>query len=695
MWRSSETTCSRSRTTSLAAGKLARCSAWREARSTWRSASARARSASPTTSAKRSVCTACSRRVPTGRSTPSNNRRHSGFPAIVVSSPHRFRLSGFTYPDRSGVTQATEWQESQDSRRCTMSTPTDTKRSDQKGAEDDDARNAADGSPLDVMLSEAALGPVRRMLPGFAGVKLAAQVASRPVDSTRRTLRMTGELGKVALGRSEVGPEKRDRRFREPAWTANPLLRRLMQSYLVGAATLEEILDDSDLSWRDEHRLRFLVDMFVDAVAPSNNPFLNPAAVKAAIDTGGRNYVTGLRQLASDMRSEPRIPSMVDGSDFQLGGNLAVTEGSVVLRTPIFELIQYQPRTSKVREVPMLLVPPMINKYYIADLAPGRSMIEHYVESGQTTFTMSWRDPTSEHRAWNLDAYVRSVLEALDAVEEITGSSRTHVLGLCAGGITSSCAVAHLVAKGEQDRIAGLTLGVTLLDQNRAGTVGAMVDENTARVAIAQSQRKGYLDGKALAGVFAWLRPNDLIWNYWVNNYLLGKKPPAFDVLVWNADTTRMPAGLHKDFIRMSLDNSLTQPGKLTVLGTPVDLDKVEVDSYVVAGQTDHICPWESCYRSVQMLGGQSRFVLSTAGHIAALVNPPDNPKASFRVNEACPDSPEEWAAGAVKHPGSWWTDHVAWLKERSGKEVPAPKKLGSDRHAPLGKAPGAYVLET
>ena len=243
--------------------------------------------------------------------------------------------------------------------------------------------------------------------------------------------------------------------------------------------------------------------------------------------------------------------------------------------------------------------------------------------------------------------------------------------------------------------VAGLTLGVTLLDQARAGTVGAMVDQGTADIAVAQSQRLGYLDGKALAGVFAWLRPNDLIWNYWVNNYLLGKRPPAFDVLYWNSDTTRMPAGLHRDFIRVSLDNSLTKPGALTALGTPIDLSQIDVDSYVVAGSTDHICPWDSCYRSVHLLGGRTRFVLSTAGHIAALVNPPTNPTSNFRVNEALPASAEEWQAGAVTHPGSWWSDHAAWLGERSGELVDAPSSLGSEAHPVLGPAPGTYVRES
>ncbi len=557
-------------------------------------------------------------------------------------------------------------------------------------------RSAADGSPLDVMLTDAALGPVRRLLPGRAGLKLAYRLASRPVDTTRTNVRTVVELAKVVAGRSQVEPGKRDKRFADPAWSGNPVLHRICQAYLVGGSALETLVDEADLDWRSEQQMRFAVQMLVDALAPSNNPFLNPAALKAALDTGGRNYTTGLKQFVQDMSSRPRIPAMVDGRGFSVGGNLAITEGSVVLRTPVFELVQYAPRTEQVRELPLLVVPPMINKYYIADLAPGRSMVEHWLDQGQQVFTISWRNPQAEHRAWDLDAYAGSVLEALDAVQEITGAPKSHVLGLCAGGITSSVALAHLAATGTlHDRVAGLTLGVTLLDQARAGTVGAMVDQGTADIAVAQSQRTGYLDGKALAGVFAWLRPNDLIWNYWVNNYLLGKRPPAFDVLYWNSDTTRMPAGLHRDFIRMSLDNSLTRPDALTALGTPVDLSQIDVDSYVVAGSTDHICPWDSCYRSVHLLGGTTRFVLSTAGHIAALVNPPTNQKSNFRVNEALPASAQEWQAGAATHPGSWWTDHAAWLGERSGGLVDPPSALGSEAHPVLGPAPGTYVRES
>jgi polyhydroxyalkanoate synthase len=384
---------------------------------------------------------------------------------------------------------------------------------------------------------------------------------------------------------------------------------------------------------------------------------------------------------------------MVDTRAFTVGEDLAVTPGAVVLRTELFELIQYEPSTKKVRETPLLLVPPMINKFYIADVAPGRSMLEYFVGAGQQCFTISWRNPDERHAEWGLDDYVSAVLEALEAVETITGSPKSHVMGLCAGGITASCAVGHLAAIGELERIAGLTLGVCVLDNENAGTVGALVDNPTAAASVAESQRKGYLDGRALAGVFAWLRPNDLVWNYWVNNYLLGKDPPAFDVLYWNADSTNLAAGLHRDFMELSLANDLVRPGEREVLGTPIDLSQITVDSYQVAGIADHITPWQSNYRSTQLLGSEPRFVLSTSGHIASLVNPPGNEKASYQVNEKNPPDAETWLREATQHKGTWWDDYVAWLGERSGAEKPARKRLGGKGYKPLEPAPGTYVL--
>ena len=333
----------------------------------------------------------------------------------------------------------------------------------------------------------------------------------------------------------------------------------------------------------------------------------------------------------------------------------------------MLELIQYAPQTDEVYEVPALVVPPTINKFYAIDLAPERSLVEYGVRQGRQMFVISWRNPDSRHASWNLDTYVRAVLDALDAVEEITGSAQTVLGGVCSGGILASMAAAYLAGIGRQDRLAALCLAVTVIDNHDAGTAAALVDERLASRAKAKSARKGYLDGRALAEVFAWLRPGDLVWNYWVNNYLLGKRPPAFDILFWNSDTTRMTAALHADFVDLAMENSLTRPGALTVLGVPIDLGKITVDSYVVAGITDHITPWENCYRSAQLFGGTTRFVLSTSGHIAALVNPPGNPKASFHTNDDLTSDAKVWLKGSDVHEGTWWTDLGLWLDERCG----------------------------
>jgi polyhydroxyalkanoate synthase len=549
------------------------------------------------------------------------------------------------------------------------------------------------GAAMDALLTDAVMGPGGRWVPGLAGVKAVAKLATRPRTVARRGAGLAAELAKIAVGRSEVAPDKSDRRFKDPAWSGNPAFKRLGQSYLATAETIDTVLSEAGLEWADERRVRFTAENLVDLVAPSNFPATNPAALKAAIDSGGLNFVKGARRLVSDMSSRPRIPAMVNRSEFAVGENIAVTPGAVVHRTEVFELLQYEPQTSKVRTRPLLVVPPMINKYYVTDLAPDRSMIEYLVKGGQQVFAISWRNPDERHADWNLETYVEATLEALDAVEKISGSDQSHALGLCAGGITLAVAAANLEQSGQGDRLAGLTFGVCVLDNERAGMVGALTDKSVAQLAVAESARKGYLDGRALAGVFAWLRPNDLIWNYWINNYLLGKEPPAFDVLFWNADATNMPAGLHRDFIELSLENSLVKPGGVEVLGTPIDLSKVTTDSYVVAANADHIVPWQNCYATTQLLGSEPRFVLSTSGHIAAMVNPPGNEKASFQTRDGNPHSAEEWLQSASKQRGTWWADWIEWLGERSGAEKRARKRLGAAGYKPQEKAPGKYVL--
>ena len=555
---------------------------------------------------------------------------------------------------------------------------------------------AADAAtaPLDLLLTDAAVGMLRRVNLGGPGLRLTAALARRPRQVAGSGARLLAELGRIAVGTSQVQPSRRDRRFTDPGWAGNPVLRRAMQAYLAAAQTAEGVVANAGLDEADSARLSFVLTNLIDALAPSNNPLLNPAAVKAAVDTGGGSILAGTRHFISDMAVAPRVPSMVEPDAFEVGVDLAVTPGSVVLRTPVFELIQYRPATPAVRQIPLLIVPPTINKFYVMDLAPGRSLVEYLVASGQQVFMISWRNPDARHSAWDFDTYGQAILDAMDAAERVTGCDQTALMGTCSGGVISAMVAAHLARTGQQDRIAAFTLMVTVLDQAQAGLASAVISERTARIAAAASRTRGYLDGRSLAEVFAWLRPNDLIWNYWVNNYLLGRKPPPFDILFWNADTTRMTAGLHQDFLRVGAANSLVTPGSATMLGSPVDLAAIDRDAYLVAGITDHICPWQSCYQSTQLLSGNRRFVLSTSGHIAAMVNPPGNDKSGYQVAGECPPDPQEWLRHAETCRGSWWPDYAAWLGERSGAEKDAPPELGGGGLTPLCDAPGTYVYD-
>jgi polyhydroxyalkanoate synthase subunit PhaC len=562
-------------------------------------------------------------------------------------------------------------------------------------ADESAASEAADAAgALDLLLSDAARGVLRRFRPDAAVLHLALHLAQRPRILARQARLLAAELSKVAAGNSAIAAAPRDRRFADPAWHDNPLLKRAVQAYLAAGRTAEALVADAGLDWRDNERLTFLLGNLIAAAAPSNNPVISPVAWKALIDTGGLSAIRGIRALLSDLAAPPRTPAMVAPGAFEVGRDLAVTSGAVVARTEVYELIQYQPVTDTVHQFPLLIVPPMINKFYVTDLAPGRSMIEFLVGQGHQVFVISWRNPDARHRHWDLDTYGGAVVDALTAVRRICQAPKASICALCSSGLVSSMVSAHLTATGRSDELASLCLGVTVLDQARAGTAAAMIDEGAAQAAILASASRGYLDGRALAEVFAWLRPDDLIWNYWVNNYLQGRTPPPFDILYWNADTTRLPAALHRDFIELALSNALTTPGKATMLGSPVDLSQVGTDSYVVAGIADHLCPWQSCYRSTQLLGGTVRFVLSTSGHIASMVNPPSNPKATFRTAPAIPAEPRDWLAEAVTVQGSWWPDYASWLAERSGGTKKRPGHLGRKQFPPVDPAPGTYVLD-
>jgi polyhydroxyalkanoate synthase len=569
-----------------------------------------------------------------------------------------------------------------------MATTTDRKTGSSNGV-------SAARSGLDFLLADAAAGGTGagRFMQPRAAVSTFAGLARRPRSVAGRLGHTGAELAKVVAGRSDLTPHKRDRRYADPAWQGNPIFRRLLQTHLALSEAAQGLIGDAELDWQSERQARFAVSNVLDALAPSNNLLTNPAVLKETLDRGGSNLWLGARRFVRDVSRPPHLPAMVDTSKFEVGGNIAATPGSVVLRTDVFELIQYEPRTEQVHATPLVVAPPTINKFYILDLAPGRSMVEHWVAQGHQVFMISWRNPEERHGHFDLDTYAGAVLEALRAATQITGQDSAHLLGACSGGIIAAVLAAHLAEAGEQDLLATLSLLVAGLDMNRAGDTSALASRETMAAAVAESSRRGYVEGTSLASVFAWLRPNDLIWSYVVNNYLMGGPLPSFDILFWNQDTVRMSAGTHRDFMHMALDNSLTKPGAMTVLGTPVDLGQVTVDNYVVAGITDHLIPWKNAARNTELLAGDSRFILSKSGHIQALVNPPgEKSKSSYRAGDEPVADYDAFLEQTPEHGGSWWTDHAAWLAERSGGEVPAPTTLGDAEHRPRSKAPGTYV---
>ncbi|WP_019873569.1 PHA/PHB synthase family protein [Sporichthya polymorpha] len=552
------------------------------------------------------------------------------------------------------------------------------------------------GVPFDLLLSRATEGSWRNLVPTPSStLKLAGALARRPRTVVSQSATLTGELAKVVAGRSELAPHPKDARYAHPAWQENPVLRRALQAHLAVSASAEQLVANAGLDENAGHRVTLTVSNLLDATAPSNNLVLNPGALATAKETKGASLVRGTRNLVRDLSAPPRVPRMVEPDAFEVGVNVAATPGAVVERTAVYELLQYNATTPTVRRVPLLLVPPVINKYYVADMAPGRSMVEYLVGQGHQVFVMSWRNPDVRHSAWNLDTYGDAIVNAIGTARQICGSESVSLLSFCSGGILSAMVLAHLADTGRLTDVSAAAWSVTVLDQSRAGVAGALLTPAAAEAAARSSAARGYLDGRVLAEVFAWLRPRDLIWNYWVDSYLMGKSPRPFDVLFWNADTTRMAAALHKDFLAMAQQNSLVHPGMATMLGSPVDLGTVDIDTYITGGINDHLCPWESCYASTQLLGGNSRFVLSSAGHVASIVNPPTNPKATFRIADSTPADAHDWLKAAETVKGSWWPDFSQWLHEHGGEMVDAPSTPGSAEHPAIVAAPGTYVRAT
>ena len=531
--------------------------------------------------------------------------------------------------------------------------------------------------------------------PELSNAKTMNAVATRSLATTaamlaKESMQLYGSWARTLLGSNDREVPAKDPRFADPAWRDHPLYRRMGQGYLAFSEMVDRLAENNP-QWRDRERARFLGGALTSTLAPTNTFIGNPAALKRAFETGGMSLVEGAKNMVGDLLHNKGMPRQVNSAAFKIGEDLAATPGAVVFRNEMVELIQYQPTTAEVASRPTLMIVPPIGKFYFMDLSPKRSFVEYAVSRGVPMFVTSWRNPGPAQGHWGIDDYVQTLLDVVDAVCEITRSDQLNTLGMCAGGILTTLMLAVMAERGDR-RVNAAAFGVMLLDFDAEAPIGALRVRPLLALGRRRSASKGILPASNLANVFAWMRPNDLVWNYWVNNYLIGKEPPSFDILAWSVDGTNLPARLHGQFLDIFEGNLLARPGGLEVLGVPIDLRRVKVETFATGALTDHLTPWSACYKSIQLLGGPSTFVLSNAGHIASLVNPPGNPKASYWVGPRPGAEPEQWRTQATQRPGTWWEVWAEWTLARSCPMQPASTGPGSARHVATAAAPGEYV---
>ena len=558
-------------------------------------------------------------------------------------------------------------------------------------------------SPLEneAAQSTTALGPLVGLArEDFVGAiaLLLRETASDPVRTVKHMRNFGEDMVQIMTGKSELAPDPKDKRFKDPAWQYNPFFRAGAQYYLAVQKGMKNWMTDLELDDIERDRANFISQIIIDSLSPTNSLIGNPAAQKRLIDSGGLSLIKGLKNAYNDMVHNHGMVSMVDKRPFKLGENVATSKGNVVYRNAMMELIHYAPTTEQVYALPQLTIPPQINKMYINDLSPEKSVVKYQLDNGIQTFTISWKNPTKDEGHWDMADYIGSCREAIDAVAQITGSAKVNVSAGCSGGQTAAMLASKLAADGD-DRLGALTLMVCVLHPKQNDIeAGALMSKNGLELAKRRAAKKGIVKGNDLARGFAWLRPNDLIWNYVINNYLMGEDPPAFDVLFWNADATNLSAALMGDFLEIFDSLVFTRPGEVEMVGHKVDLTKVTGDLFILGGVTDHITPWRACYRSTQLFGSKSvDFVLSQSGHMQAILNPPGNPKAKFfkaRKAGPPPAEVEDWMAGAEEVAGSWWPYWMQWVQERSGAKKPAPKSMGNKKYKAMEPAPGLYVLD-
>lgn len=562
-------------------------------------------------------------------------------------------------------------------------------------------------SPRDARVAAAVLAPEGSLVGQLDPVMLSkayAEVAQgllrRPEVLVRTLLRGAYGLAAVAIAglRRASGQSSRpplslpsgDRRFKDPAWEKSPPFFALQQLYLLWGELLTQLVEAADVDEHPKAKAKFGVQTLVDALAPTNFLWGNPAALKRALDTGGASLVRGIGNFFHDLLENDGRPRQVDTTHFEIGRNLAATPGKVVYRNELMELIQYAPQTAQVHEIPLLCSPPYINKYYIMDLAPNRSFIEWAVRQGQTVFAISYRNPDASMRNVRLDDYlIHGPRTAIDVIRDITGSEKVNIVGLCLGGTLTAILVGYLEATGE-DRVNSLTLLNTMLDFSRPGALGIFTDPETVEAVARRMRRRGYLAGPDMRGTFDFLRANELIWNYVVSNWLMGEDPPAFDILAWNADSTRIPEAMHGFYLRSCYVRNELASGDMVVEGSRLNLATLDQDVFIVAAENDHIVPWRSSYSSTKLLNGEVEFVLTNAGHVAGIVNPP-SPKAYYWLGGEATSGADRWQATATRRDGSWWNHWSDWIGTRAGALRETPP-MGSATFPPITDAPGLYV---
>ena len=499
----------------------------------------------------------------------------------------------------------------------------------------------------------------------------------------------------ILVKRSEAGaqPSSRDRRFQDEAWNQSPYYNLIKQSYLTTSKQLADLVDQAQVDEKSKLQLRFYARQFIDAMSPSNFPATNPEVIRTAIQTRSSSLAAGMQNLIEDLK-KGRI-TRVDETAFEVGRDLAVTPGSVVFENELIQLIQYTPQTAEVEKTPLLIVPPCINKYYLLDLGAGNSFVEYAVAQGHQVFLISWRSavPEIQHLTW--DDYLKlGVLKSIEVVRNIANADQVHTLGFCVGGTILSCAAGVLAARGE-NKLATITLLTTMIDFADTGEIGLLIDQNSIALREATIGRGGILPGKELAFTFGTLRANDLIWRYVVDSYLKGAAPEAFNLLYWDSDSVSLPGPMYCWYTRNAyVENKIKEPGATTQCGEPIDLSKVNVPIYLVAAREDHIVPWQSAYRSKDLMGRDPRFVLAASGHVAGVINPPARNRRSHWVNDNLNCDANNWLEKAEEKPGSWWPDWDGWMKGHSSGTVQAPRELGNAAFRVIEPAPGRYVRQ-